>query len=205
MKHILIHPTYFPSVAHFAAIIKADTVTFEVCDNFQKQTYRNRCYIYGANGKLLLNVPVVHSQKNRQMYKDVSIADTENWQSHHWKSLQSTYKMSPFFEFYDYEIEPLFTQKFNSILDFNLQCFKIICNCLELDIDIKTTSIFEKEPTNISDYRSLVNAKKEPQYNFTPYTQVFTQKHGWIENLSILDLLFNEGPNTINYLQTQQF
>lgn len=200
----LLHPSYFPSIAQCVAIANANALTFERCDNFNKQTYRNRCYIYAANGKLLLNIPVVHSQKNRQLYRDVKIATSENWQGQHWKSLQSAYKMSPFFEFYDYELEPLFTKPFEYLLDFNLSCFEILCSCLELDTPINFTDTFELTPVDtLTDYRHLVQAKKEPDYNFTPYTQVFAQKHGWLPNLSILDLLFNEGPNSINYLQSQ--
>lgn len=201
--HILIHPTYSPSIAHFVAIAKATSITFEVCDNYQKQTYRNRSYVYGANGKLLLNIPVIYTQKNRQLYRDVQIANPEKWQDIHWKSLQSAYQMSPFFEYYDYELQPLFHKEFSSILDFNLELFSVICNCLEIKTPIYKTTEYLKEPENLRDYRHLVNAKKEPHFNFTPYTQVFTQKHGFLPNLSILDLLFNEGPNTLNYLEQQ--
>ena len=106
--NIIIHPTYFPTIAHFVAMVKAKRVTFELDDNFLKQTYRNRAYIYAANGKLLLNIPVVHSQKNRQKYRDVKISNDTKWQDHHWKSLLSAYSTSPFFEFYKDELKPLF-------------------------------------------------------------------------------------------------
>lgn len=202
--HILIHPTYFPSIATFVAIVKAETVTFEMMDNFQKQTYRNRSYIYAANGKLQLSIPVIYSQKNRQQYKDVIIANDYNWQDIHWKSLESAYRTSPFFEFYADELEPLFKTPFENILAFNLKCFEVICECLQLDLEYSKTDTYEKEPENIEDYRHLVNAKKEPSYNFNNYTQVFSEKHGFISNLSILDLLFNEGTNALSYLESQQ-
>lgn len=202
--NILLHPTYFPNIAHFVAMAKASEVTFEMEDNFVKQTYRNRAYIYGANGKLALNIPVVHSQKNRQKYKDVTIFNEENWQSQHWKSLLSAYRTSPFFEFYEDELQPLFTEKAEFILDFNLKCFETICDCLQLDVNIEKTDAFEKEVTDKTDARILVNAKKEIPQNFEHYTQVFGDKHGFIPNLSILDLLFNEGPNTLNYLESQK-
>ncbi len=201
--NILLHPTYFPNIAHFVAMAKAREVTFEMEDNFVKQTYRNRAYIYGANGKLALNIPVVHSQKNRQKYKDVTIFNEDNWQSQHWKSLLSAYRTSPFFEFYEDELQPLFTEKAEFILDFNFKCFETICDCLQLDVNIEKTDAFEKEVTDKTDARSLVNAKKETPQNFDPYTQVFGDKHGFIPNLSILDLLFNEGPNALNYLESQ--
>lgn len=201
--NILLHPTYFPNIAHFVAMAKACEVTFEMEDNFVKQTYRNRAYIYGANGKLALNIPVVHSQKNRQKYKDVKIFNDENWQSQHWKSLLSAYRTSPFFEFYEDELQPLFSEKVKFILDFNLKCFETICDCLQLDVNIEKTDTFEKEVTDKTDARILVNAKKEIPQNFEHYTQVFGDKHGFIPNLSILDLLFNEGPNALNYLESQ--
>ncbi len=200
---ILLHPTYFPSIAHFVAIAKADTITFEVCDNFVKQTYRNRSYIYGANGPLLLNVPVVYSQKNRKPYSAVSVFHEEQWQLQHWKSLESAYRTSPFFEFYEDELKPLFFEKVELLLDFNLKCFEVICDCLQLAPHITTTTTFEKQITNAVDLRGLVNAKSPMKQHFTPYTQVFSSKHGYIENLSILDLLFNEGPNALNYLENQ--
>jgi len=202
--HILIHPTYFPSIATFVAITKAQSITFEMMDNFQKQTYRNRSYIYAANGKLQLSIPVIYTQKNRQLYKEVKIANDYNWQDIHWKSLESAYRTSPFFEFYADELEPLFKTPFEYILDFNLKCFEVICDCLQLDFSIKQTTVYNKEPVSLSDFRHLAQAKKEPTYNLEYYTQVFSDKHGYISNLSILDLLFNEGPNTLSYLESQQ-
>jgi hypothetical protein len=201
--NILIHPTYFPSIAHFVTIANADNIMFEMDDNFLKQTYRNRTYIYGANGKLTLNIPVIHSQKNRQKYRDVKIFNEENWQSLHWKSLLSAYRTSPFFEYYEDELQPLFEMKTDFILDFNLKCLEVITDCLQIDINATKTEIYQEAPKNTKDYRFLVNAKKEQPQNFDKYTQVFSNKHGFISNLSILDLLFNEGPNALNYLESQ--
>lgn len=200
---IIIHPTYFPNIAHFVAMVQADDVLFETDDNFLKQTYRTRSYIYAANGKLLLNIPVIHSQKNRQKYKDVKIANDYKWQDLHWKSLLSAYRTSPFFEYYEDELQPLFNMKTDFILDFNLKCFEIVCDCLQLELNISKTKIFEKTVENKSDFRYLVNAKQEHHQPFDSYTQVFDDKHGFINNLSILDLLFNEGPNALNYLESQ--
>ena len=200
--NILIHPTYFPNIAHFVAIVKADKLTFEYDDNFLKQTYRNRTYIYTANGKLLLNIPVIHTQKNRQKYKDVKISQETNWQDHHWKSLLSAYSTSPFFEYYKDELVYLFKTKTNYILDFNLNCFEAICDCLQLDLDYSKTDEYQKIIEDAEDFRYLVNAKSE-EPEFEPYSQVFDDKHGFINNLSILDLLFNEGPNALSYLESQ--
>ena len=202
--NILLHPSYFPSIASFIAIAKAGSVVFEVEDNYQKQTYRNRAYIYGANGKLSLNVPVKYSQKNRQLYKDVRIANEENWQELHWKSLQSAYRTSPYFEFYEDDLKPIFKKKHEFIIELNFECLDIILDCLQLEGDYSTTTEYVKEVTNQTDLRFLVNARKEPNFTFEKYTQVFGDKHGFIGNLSILDLLFNEGPNALNYLESQE-
>ncbi|GAA4887016.1 WbqC family protein [Flaviramulus aquimarinus] len=201
--NIILHPTYFPNIAHFVAIVNAGYVIFETDDNFLKQTYRNRTYIYGANGKLGLNIPVIHSQKNRQKYRDVKIFNEENWQSLHWKSLLSAYRTSPFFEYYEDELQPLFTEQVDYILDFNLKCFELVCDCLQLELNTSTTKTYQKIAEDKTDFRHLVNAKKEAIYEFETYTQVFSSKHGFIPNLSILDLLFNEGPNALNYLESQ--
>ncbi|KAA5825111.1 WbqC family protein [Algibacter amylolyticus] len=201
--NIVIHPTYFPNIAHFVAIANAKTVAFEMDDNFLKQTYRNRAYIYGANGKLGLNIPVIHSQKNRQKHRDVKIFNEDNWQSLHWKSLLSAYRTSPFFEYYEDELQHLFTEKAEFLLDFNLKCFEVITDCLQLDLELTKTETYQKTYSDKTDFRPLVHAKKEPLYPFESYTQVFNSKHGYIPNLSILDLLFNEGPNALNYLEAQ--
>ncbi|TCK66703.1 WbqC-like protein [Winogradskyella wandonensis] len=198
---MLLHPTYFPNIAHFAAMLQKDYFTLEICDNYQKQTFRNRCEIYGANGKLTLTVPVSYTQKQRQQYKDVAIFNNEDWQSQHLKSLDSAYRMSPFYEFYIDDLMPVFQNKFYSLLDLNLKSLELILKCLELDLNYSISNVFTLPKDAKTDYRCLVNAKKHSDFNFPFYTQVFTQKHGFISNLSILDILFNEGPNTLNYLE----
>ncbi len=203
MRSVLLHPTYFPSIATFVAIAKTDTIMFEVCDNYQKQTYRNRMFIYDVNGKLPLTIPVIYSQKNRQLYKDILIAEDENWQDLHWKSIQSAYSSSPFFEFYEHDFQPLFTEKFTNLMDFNFKSMEVIFGCLELPFEFETTKTFEKHPENRIDYRSLADNRKEVEQDFKGYIQVFDDKHGFIPNLSILDLICNEGPNSMLYLEAQ--
>lgn len=201
--NVLIHPTYFPNIAHAVAMIQAEELTFEMDDNYQKQTYRNRTYIYGANGKLQLSIPIIHTQKERQKYRDIKIYNAENWQDIHWKSLETAYRTSPFFEFYEDELHPLFTDKIEYLLDFNLKCIDAVLDCLQWEVKISKTEIYHKTVENKIDYRYLANARKECSYNFDIYTQVFHSKHGFIPNLSILDVLFNEGPNTSSYLKNQ--
>lgn len=199
---ILLHNTYFPNVAHFVALLSTDRLTFEVCDNYQKQTYRNRADIYGANGKLTLSVPVSYTQKKRQQSKDVLLSTVDNWQLQHLKSLDSAYKMSPFYEFYIDDLMPIFETKFKYLLDVNLKCYELLSEALELKIPFKLSNTFTITENQSNDYRFLVNAKKNV-FEFDAYTQVFTEKYGFLNNLSILDLLFNEGPNSLNYLENQ--
>jgi hypothetical protein len=198
----LLYPTCFPTIASYIVIAQAERLVFEVNDSYQKQTYRNRCYIYGANGKLGLYIPVQYSQKNRQNTSEILIDNSSNWQSTHWKSLESAYKKSPYFEYYQDELISLFTRKKDSLLVFNLECIEVVNRCLNLDIDSSKTINFNKEKKE-NDYRYLVNARKESEIKINPYIQVFQEKHGFINNLSILDLLFNEGPNAKSYLQTK--
>ncbi|NRA91260.1 MAG: WbqC family protein [Psychroserpens sp.] len=200
----LIHPTYFPNVAHFVAMLQGEKLIFEVCDNYQKQTYRNRCSIFSANGRLDLVVPVHYTQKDRQQYRDVKISNIDNWQDQHLKSLESAYSASPFYEFYIDDLLPLFENRQDYIMEFNLNCLQKLFECLELPLDYQVSDVFEKDPQNTTDARSLANCRKEIVQDFQSYDQVFDVKHSFISNLSILDLLFNEGPNAINYLNAQK-
>ncbi|MEY8848389.1 WbqC family protein [Psychroserpens sp. XS_ASV72] len=200
---ILMHPTYFPSIAHVVAMVKAKELVFEVCDNYQKQTYRNRATIYGANGRLNLNTPVHYSQKNRQLYKEVEISNIDNWQDQHLKSLESAYSASPFFEYYIDDLKPLFEAEANNLMDFNFKSLEFVFECLQHPLEYLKTETFEKSPEKVMDARTLVNCRKEIHQDFTTYDQVFDDKHGFLQNLSILDLLFNEGPNSLTYLESQ--
>lgn len=186
------------------AVAKAQEVIFEIQDNYQKQTYRNRAYIAHSNGKLLLNVPIKHTKDgSRQKTKDVLVENDFLWQSHHWKSLQSAYRTSPFFEFYEDDLEPLFTNRVTHLMRHNLDIFKILIDLIGIDITTTYTETFQKESAEI-DGRFLVEAKKEKDYGFDRYTQVLGEQHGFLKNLSVLDLLFNEGPNTLSFLQSQK-
>lgn len=201
----LLHPTYFPNIAHFSIMAKGGFV-FEKEDNYQKQTYRNRVYIYSANGMQMLSVPVKHlgGAEGHQKYKEVIIEDNFDWKKQHWKSIQTSYRTSPFFEFYEDEIAPFFKKKHDTLYDMNLESATLIAELLQMDLPLEFTSGYEKEPEAYKDMRPLVNSKQQPYFRPEAYTQVFSEKHGYLPNLSILDLLFNEGPNTLNYLERQQ-
>jgi len=196
----LLYPTYFPNIASYMVMMHSNELVFEVQDSYQKQTYRNRCYIYGANGKLGLNIPIHYSQKNRQNTDQIKIDNSSNWQSIHWKSIESAYKTSPFFEFYEDEFLTLFNTSKKFLTAFNFECIEVINRCLNLEFAYSKSNQFSKSTSDL-DYRFLVNARKETPIKNTPYIQVFQDKHGFITNLSVLDLLFNEGPNAVTYLK----
>lgn len=196
-------PLFFGPVIQYVAMAGQPDIIFEKHDNFQKQTYRNRCYIYGANGKQLLTVPILHSKSSgRQKTKEVKIDNSFSWQKIFIKSFESSYRSSPFFEFYEDEIMQVFEKPYNYLLDLNMQGHEIVSSCLELDNNITFSEIYHQSDSAIKDFRFLADAKKEPNYNLNSYTQVFDNKHGFIGNLSILDLLFHEGTNALNYLES---
>lgn len=201
--NILIHPTYFPSISHYVAMIKADMVTLEMEDNFQKQTNRNRMYIYSPNGVQLLNIPVKHSIDRHQKYRDVRIENNFGWQKNHFKSLEAAYRTSPFFEYFEDDFRPLFEKKHEFLMDLNLETFELVNDALGIQFSIEKTTEYFHEITNLKDFRSLANGKKDTT-QIEEYTQVFNEKHGFLNNLSILDLLFNEGRYAVDYLKNQQ-
>ncbi len=203
MEKILLHLPYFGPVSHFREIVRPTAkIWFENEDNYQKQTFRNRTLIYGTNGELSLNIPIKHLHipgvKHHQKYKDVKIENSVHWQKQHWKSLKSAYQTSPFFEFYEDELAPLYFQKAEFLMEFNYRCFDLICECMQLNIEYKKTAEYVKLPLEFKDQRSLIDAKT--QLTLEEYPQVFQEKKGFLSNLSILDLVFNEGPNAVNYL-----
>ena len=194
---ILIHPNYFPNIYQFTQIIKANNILFEVSDNYQKQTFRNRTYIYGANGKLGLFIPVIHTHKNRELFKDVKISYGSNWMDLHLKSLQSAYRSSPYFEYFEDDFIKLYSEKEKFLADFNIKCIKLISNLLDLDLDFKISNEYVEKTNDIIDLRDLSNARKEKKIETPKYIQVFESKHGYLNNLSILDLIFSEGKNSV--------
>jgi hypothetical protein len=199
---ILLYPTYFPSLSHFAAMAQAESITFETEDNFQKQTNRNRMYIYSPNGRQLLNIPVKHSSGAHQKTKDVKLETAFDWQKQHFKSLEAAYRSSPYFEFFEDQIVPVFEKKHNFLIDLNFETIEVVCKCLRTSFTGNRTTEYFHSVDDVTDFRILANGKMDSS-NFHEYTQVFGDKHGFINNLSILDLLFNEGKHALEYLKRQ--
>jgi len=204
MKTILLHPTYFPSIIQMAAIVQAENIVFEVFGNYQKQSYRNRAVIAHSNGKLLLSIPIKHSGGGSKVNsKAVQIENAFPWQIQHWKSLESAYRTSPYFEYYEDDLKPLFFKKATSLLEFNIKVFDLICELLDINISYTCTEEYIKIPTQ-TDLRFLANSKLKAAYNLKPYVQVLGENYDFLPNLSILDLLFNEGTNSVSYLEAQE-
>jgi hypothetical protein len=203
--NILLHPTYFPSISHFVAMAQSEQITFEIEDNFQKQTNRNRTYIYSPNGIQLLNIPVKHSKLSHQKTKDIQIENDFDWQKQHFKSLEAAYRSSPFFEYFEDDIRPIFEKKHTFLLDLNFETLDFVTKSMRLKLDYNTTTEYfhELDTEVVSDFRFLANGKKDSS-QFESYTQVFDDKYGFINNLSILDLLFNEGKFAMDYLKNQK-
>lgn len=192
-------PAYFPSIKYMQALLQASIIEINLHAHYQKQTYRNRCQIYGANGTLNLTVPICHAKtKEHQKDKEVKIMWEQDWQKQHWKSLESAYRSSPYFEFYEDDLKNVFFQQPTYLMDYNTSLLDCLLEWLCLEID---TVLLDKYKEFSKDELLLIQAKKAPLVELPPYTQVFENKHGFIGNLSVLDLIFNLGPESNTYLE----
>jgi hypothetical protein len=198
----LFQPTFFSPIIQYVGIVQCSKILFEIEDNFQKQTYRNRCYINTANGKHLLNVPFQHSKGIKIKTKDVKIDYKDDWHKIFIKTLKTAYNSSPFFEFYIDELLPIINKKHTFLLDLNFNCHLFVMEALQLEIPFLKTLEYEKYFEG-SDFRNLANVSSKDNFKLGNYTQVYDQNNGFISNLSILDLIFMEGPSAENYLKNQ--
>ena len=191
---------YLPPVEFFVYAAKADKILIEACENYVKQTYRNRCCIYSANGKHSLVIPVEHDSGRHIPIKEVKIIYAMHWNRIHWRAINAAYNKSAYFMYYRDDFEKFFSGKYHWLFDFNheiiVQCFRL----LKLDASISYTDDFNK-CVDDDDLRKKINPKIKSEITFTPYTQAFDTKHGFISNLSIIDLLFNCGPDSAEYLR----
>ena len=191
---IIIHPTYFPNIFLFKTIINSTNILFEVNDHYVKQTLRNRTSIHAANGKLNLSVPVKFSSTKKEKYKDIRICYDSNWQKIHLKSIESAYKNSPFYDFFEDYFINFYNKKEKFLVDLNFNSIRLIFEILEKELNCNFTNEYLEKYIDLTDYRSLLTDKNlKEQINFKNYTQVFLEKNGFIENLSSIDLIFNKG------------
>jgi len=198
----IIHPTYFPNIEFFYHLFKSKKLLFEVNDFYQKQTFRNRTLIYSSNGKLNLTIPVKFSSTKKERLRDIKICNDIKWQKNHLKSIQIAYRSSPYFEFFEDHFFLIFEKKEKFLIDISLKSIEIIFKILEKDLEYNITSSYQEDYKLDSDCRDLSKRNKKKIKNFIkPYHQVFAHEHGFISNLSMIDLVFNEGPNSLTYFK----
>jgi len=202
----LLTTSYFPPVQYYSKIVKDENVLIEQYEHYGKQSFRNRCDIYGANGKLTLSVPVIKGARLKILTRDIRIEYVEDWRKVHFKGIESAYRKSPFYEYYIDDIEPLFSKKHKYLLDLNNNILEVVNEILEINPSIKMTEDYIKDTEGMDDWREGIHPKKSRQkedksFIATPYTQVFSDKLGFEPNLSVLDLIFNLGPEAIDYLE----
>ncbi|WGK64386.1 WbqC family protein [Croceiramulus getboli] len=198
---VLLHPTYGCPIPHYAALVQAKTVHYEAHGNYQKQSFRNRMHIATANGQLALHIPIKHSgTQGHQAIQEVHIENEFNWQRNHWRSLEIAYRSSPFFEFYEDDLRPLYSESYESLYAFNLALDTVFREHLDIRAEVIFTTAFEKSPA-IADGRAFAKAKTKNKPTIPAYSQVFEEKTGFIPHCSTLDLLFNLGPQASSYLK----
>lgn len=205
MKAILLNTSYFPPIQYLSQVKEYDTIYIEQYESYGKQSYRNRCNIMTANGPLTLSVPVVKGSSVKTFTKDILIDYSTNWQKLHFKGIESAYKNSPYYDYYIDNFLPFFERKEKFLLDLNLNILKEVIDLLSLPKTILLTRDYIPSPDCITDYRDVIHPKpsrcrfKTP-YVAKPYHQTFAERFPFAPNLSILDLLFNEGPESTAYL-----
>jgi hypothetical protein len=180
-----------------AALVQFEgKIVWEVCDNFQKQTYRNRTIIVTDKGKLLLSIPVQHQGEGRRLTQSVVSDPSERWNELHWKSIVTAYRSSPFFEFYEAELQPLFSESEVNLLDHGILTCQFLCTALGVSHSVKRTQNYQKYYSDVEviDLRAVVNAKESVAVHHPPYPQVFDANQPFCEGVCALDLLFNLGP-----------
>lgn len=209
MASVLLSSTYFGPIQWYQKLYRHECCYIEKYDHFIKQTYRNRCQIATTQGVQTLSIPVEKFDTPKCLMRDVRISDHANWRHVHWNALVSAYGESPFFEFYEDDIRPFFTKKWTFLYDFNFEIMQKMCELLDIEPNIQETTTYVNtddlplQMPQITDLREVIRPKHPlPDGAFTPrpYYQVYARKHGFIPNLSILDLLMNMGNEAVLYL-----
>lgn len=198
---IYLSTAYLAPIEYYSKLLKGD-VFIETHENYIKQTYRNRCTILSANGPMVLSIPIESSGGKKCPIKDVRIADHGNWRHLHWNALISAYNSTPFFEYFQDDFRPFYEKEYKYLFDFNEELRHVICQLIDIEVStLNYTTKFQLEVEG-EDYRSKISSKvniklSDPDFESIPYYQVFDQRFGFTENLSILDLLFNMGNESL--------
>jgi hypothetical protein len=200
-KGALLPMFYLPPVEYFTVINQhKPNILIEKHEHFPKQTYRNRAHIYSPEGVLQLVVPVVKGSKVHTPIKDVKISNDFAWQRLHWMGLQSCYRRSAYFEFYEDGFAHFYEKQFNHLFDYNEELLQMILKFLKVQVNLTYTDDYHREQAQLVDYRNILHPKKDAVIEQKPYFQVFEERKGFLRNLSIVDLLFNQGPQSVHYL-----
>ena len=200
---ILLSSAYLAPVQYYTKLLhnNGGTAYVEAFENYAKQTYRNRCMIADANGPLALTIPTEKTAEGKCLMRDIRISDHGNWRHQHWNALEAAYRHTPFFLYYEDDFRPFFEKKIAFLYDFNMQLTELVCSLIGLDVTLSPTDTYRQDPVGMADFRTRITPKAswEDDERFRPvaYYQVFKEKHGFIPNLSIADLLFNMGPESI--------
>jgi hypothetical protein len=203
VQNLIIDLQYFAPVTVYKKLTEISNVIFEQYEHFDKMSFRNRAIVAGANGPVNLSIPLQEGRNQRSLVRDVRIASKENWQSRHWKTIQSCYNRSPFFEFYIPELEELYRKKYDYLWDWNLACFEWVIKHLRLSIGVNFSTTYQPlyDETSYLDWRGKALPKNKPNPGQYPvYRQVFEERLGFLPNLSILDLMFCQGNKAMEIL-----
>lgn len=197
---------YFPNIQYISKFLLFREIVIEQFENYQKQSFRNRCVIYGANGPLTLVVPVKKNHGEKTLTKDVQIDYDLTWQHQHWKSIHSAYKNSPFFDYFEDDFHLFFQKKEKYLIDLNNKVTDLILKLLQINVPPHISDSYSTNNITYYDYRETINPKarlSKPDNLFFPcsYHQVFSDRFGFISNLSVVDLLFNEGTESFQIIQ----
>jgi len=200
---LLLPAFYLPPVSYFHAVLRhGGPLLLEKHEHYAKQTYRTRARIATANGALDLSVPVLHGRKERVPMRDVRIDYGHRWQRLHWLSLQTAYRSSAFFEYYEDDFAVFYDRKHGFLLDYNAAQLELVLKLLKTDRPVRFTESYQDVPDGAVDFRQAIHPKKPSLLPAPgPYHQVFADRHGFLPDLSIVDLLFNQGPGSGEFLR----
>lgn len=199
---LLIDLQCFPSVYYYSTLVDYKILKFEQYEYLQKGSYANRYMVAGANGPILLSVPLLHAGGQKRILRDVKICNRENWQRIHWRTLTSAYRRSPWFEFYGHSLQPMYERRFSYLLDWNLQAFELINRWLGINWNFSFCDGYETSyPGDITDARHWFVPKVPQSGIANHYRQVFEERTGFLPGLSMLDLIFCEGKKAASFLK----